>query len=63
MVTDFDRDNIRSIMADRPGFDWFTANLLRLLLKADSENREKIRTVFPDVVELFEQYKNGDYSK
>lgn len=61
MVTDFDREHIKEIMRDNKGFDWFTARLLRLLVNTDLENREKIRSVFPDVVELYEQFKRGDF--
>lgn len=60
MVTDFDRANIRNIMHDKPGYDWFTCKLLRLLASSDLENREKIRTIYPEAVELFEEWRNGE---
>jgi hypothetical protein len=62
-VTDFDRAHIGEILKDRHGsrYDWFTCYLLRLIVKADRENRERIRSAFPDEVEAFEHwlYKSG----
>jgi len=34
----------------------FMALLIRLIAKADSENREKLRKVFPEEVAAFEHY-------
>ena len=36
--------------------DWFTSHLLRLLQKADSVNREKLREVYPDHVAAHERW-------
>ena len=35
----------------------FTSQLLRLVLKADSDNREKLRLGFPAAVAAVERYK------
>jgi hypothetical protein len=37
----------------------FTAQLLRLIAKADLSNREKLRLGFPEVVEAYEKWFNG----
>jgi hypothetical protein len=37
----------------------FTAELLRLISKADMNNREKLRRGFPEVVEAYEKWFNG----
>ena len=47
-ITDHDRDQIENILG---GYgDWFSAQLLRLIAKADVDNKELIRQVFPDHV-------------
>lgn len=38
--------------------DWFTAMLLRLIAKADGDNREKLARGFPVEVEAVRVYKN-----
>ncbi len=35
---------------------WFTSHLLRLIAKADTENRERIRLGFPDHVAAYERW-------
>ena len=39
--------------------DWFTSHLLRLIAKADKENRERIRLGFPDHVAAYERWQAG----
>jgi hypothetical protein len=39
--------------------DWFSAELLRLIAKADLTNRDKLRQVFPEHVEAYEKWFNG----
>lgn len=39
--------------------DWFSADLLRLIRKADGQNRERLRQVFPEHVRAFEDWYNG----
>jgi len=36
--------------------DWFSAKLLRLIAKADAENREKLRLGFPEEVAFYENW-------
>lgn len=53
-VSKHDEEMIDEIMQ---GYgDWFTAQLLRLLQKADSQNIAKMRQCYPDVVDLYEKW-------
>jgi hypothetical protein len=36
--------------------DWFTAQLLRLISKADRQSRESLRKGFPEEVEAYEKW-------
>lgn len=56
-MSPFDKENIAKIM-DGHG-DWFTAQLLRLIAKADVANRERLCAGFPDEVEAFHQWSEG----
>lgn len=58
MISDFDRAHIGDIVAG--GGDWFTAELLRLIAKADSNNRERLRSAFPEEVAAYEEWWSGD---
>jgi len=58
MLTAHDKQNIEAIIAGKHG-DWFTAHLLRLIKKADTTNREKLRREWPDEVEAVERWENG----
>ena len=60
-VTEFDRAHINEIMSDRSGFDWFTCRMLQILPTCDRTNLAKIRTIYPDIVELFEDWRAGKY--
>lgn len=53
-LSEWDRDHVTEIMWGEG--DWFTAHLLRLILKADDANTAKIAQVFPDEVALVEQW-------
>lgn len=45
-LSDHDRENIDRIMG---GYgDWFSARLLRLMAKADKENRQILANAYPD---------------
>lgn len=57
MISPYDRANISSILAGEG--DWFTAKLLRLIAKADSSNKERLRLGFPEEVEAYEAYVNN----
>lgn len=50
----FDHEHINAIMAGHG--DWFSAELLRFLPKADPLNLERFRVMFPEHVALFEHW-------
>lgn len=54
-MSEYDKENIGNILAGEGS--WFTAQLLRLAAKADSNNLEKLRTGFPEEVEALEEYR------
>jgi hypothetical protein len=58
-VTNFDRKHINDIMLDKPGFDWWTCDLLRLCRRADGESLARIQMGFPEVVELYREWRDG----
>ena len=61
-LSDFDRQHIEEIMSKGLG-TWFSAELIRLIAKADTQNRERIRQAFPDHVAAYEDwyYRRGAY--
>jgi hypothetical protein len=58
-MSEFDKAHVEEIIFDGHG-TWFTAHLLRLCTKADAPNLERIRAGFPDVVEAYEEWRDGD---
>jgi hypothetical protein len=58
MISEYDRAHIREILAGHG--DWFGADLLRLIMHADPNNREKLRLGFPDYVAAFEKWRDGE---
>lgn len=57
-ISQHDKDNLGDILA---GYGtWFTAELLRLIAKADDENLEKIRKGYPAEVEAYERWYYKD---
>lgn len=54
MFGGYDKDNLDRLLAGEG--DWFTAQLVRLIAKADTLNRGKLRKGFPEEVEAVEQY-------
>jgi hypothetical protein len=53
-ISEHDREHMDEIMS---GYgDWFSARLLRLIAKADIENRALLRQVFPDHVQTYEEW-------
>ena len=56
-ISPHDRENIGEIIAGSG--DWFTAKLLRLIAKADRDNRQKLQLVFPEEVEAYEEWFNN----
>jgi hypothetical protein len=60
-MNQFDKENVKSILLEHEG-DWFTADLFRLIAKADNNNRAKLFKVFPDEVDTVHKYLTGkDY--
>lgn len=53
-----DEAHMADILAGRHG-NWFSAELMRLIAKADRENRERLRLAFPDHVEAYERWVNA----
>ena len=56
-MTEYDKENITEILHGKG--TWFTADLFRLIAKADSENRLKLHEAFPKEVEVVHQYLTG----
>lgn len=54
-LTKYDRENVGPILTD-PRKDWFTAQLLRLIAKADSHHRALLAQSFPEEVWLVENH-------
>lgn len=61
-VSDYDRTRMDQIMMGEG--DSFSRQLLRLIAKADGENRESIRKGFPDHVALYTDWvmRRGEFS-
>lgn len=53
-LSSFDIDRLGHILAGEG--DWFSADLLRLIAKADPQNRAALRTIYPQHVEAFEKW-------
>lgn len=56
MISDYDRDHIGEILAGHGS--WFTAELLRLIAKADFEHLAKLRLGFPDEVQTYLDWRD-----
>lgn len=54
-ISEYDREHMADILAGHG--DWFTAHLLRLIAKADALNRAKLRSVYTEEVEAFEEWE------
>lgn len=52
-LSQFDRENVVPILQGHG--DWFTAQLMRLVVKADGRNRTLLARGFPEEVQLVEQ--------
>ena len=53
-LSEFDREHMADIITGEG--DWFTAHLLRLIAKADLNNRARLRLAYPEEVEAYEQW-------
>jgi hypothetical protein len=65
-ISEVEREAMDDIIADTHAtkYNWFTCHLLRLIAKADFENRQKLRLAYPDEVKAFEQwYIRGFHKK
>lgn len=51
MISDYDRAHVEEIIAGHG--DWFTAYLLRLMHKADSQNFAKLAMAFPEEAAVY----------
>ena len=56
-LSDFDISNMPRILSGHG--DWFSADLLRLMAKADSENLTKLANAYPEVFIEFMRYHRG----
>jgi hypothetical protein len=59
-LSEFDRVKIAAIMGGHG--DWFTAQLLRLVAKADDHHKAQLRMAFPEEVALVEAWQRGEIS-
>lgn len=57
-LSDFDRKHLQEILSGEVG-SWFSADLMRLIAKADDGNKELLRQVFPDHVKAYEEWYRG----
>jgi uncharacterized protein (UPF0335 family) len=57
-VSSHDKMRISKIIRDNYG-DWYDAKLIRLIAKADKKNRDRLRSVYPNVVEMVESWENS----
>ena len=51
LMNDYDKAHIANILNGEG--DWFTAQLLRLVAKADTTNRGRLHEAFPEVVDAY----------
>lgn len=56
-LSEYDRKHMADILAGQG--DWFSAQLLRLIAKADHENLKRLRQVYPEHVEAYEAWHSG----
>ena len=54
-LSEYDRENVGTILTN-PRKDWFTAQLLRLIAKADQHHRALLAKGFPEEVFLVEAH-------
>jgi hypothetical protein len=57
-LSKFDIDNMSSILSGSVG-DWFSAHLLRLMVKADEDNLVRLGRVYPNHFIHFMRYRHG----
>jgi hypothetical protein len=60
MLSDFDKAHVQEILWNRGNkYDWFSAQLIRLINHSDPQNVEKLRTVYPEHVAAVEAFHRG----
>lgn len=57
-ISEWDQENIDAIISGHG--DWFTAQLLRLINKADQVNRYKLAIIYPDEVAAYEKWRSSE---
>lgn len=57
-MNEYDKQNIGLILSGEG--TWFTAHLLRLIAKADEDNKERLRASFPEEVMAVEVWRGDD---
>lgn len=57
MISDYDKAHVQEILNGLG--DWYIADLLRLVARADGHNRELLRQVYPEVLEAFDDWYEG----
>lgn len=58
-LSEFDKAHMQEILLGAG--DWFSAELLRLIAKADTENRARLYLAFPDHVEAYNTWVKEGY--
>jgi len=56
-LSEYDKEHIEDIICGQG--DWFTAELIRLINKADITNLHKLEAVFPDEVKAVNNWRRG----
>ena len=56
-ISEWDREHMDEIIGGEG--DWFTAHLLRLMNKADAENRAILGILYPNEYMAFLEWKSG----
>jgi len=60
-LSEYDKEHIEDIICGQG--DWFTAELIRLINKADVNNCRKLATVFPDEVDAVNKWRRGQLTQ
>lgn len=63
-LSDFDRTHIHEILVNKGNqYDWFSAQLIRLIAKADAPNRALLSLVYPEHVDAYFAWFIGSETK
>ena len=60
-MSDYDKSILGVIIADRTGakYDWYDADLVRLIIKADAPNLAILAKAYPEYVASVKTYQEG----